>query len=83
MHERFEILADIKPYIDDDGEVRELDEYFFANAKRGRPPMPSEQRKKRVNLTLAPDVIAALKERGPMSTVADTLLREALGLTKT
>lgn len=76
-------MREVKSYIDENGDARELDEYFFANAKRGRPPMPSEQRKKRVNLTLAPDVIAALKERGPMSTVADTLLREALGLTKT
>ena len=49
-------MADVKPYIGEDGEVRELDEHFFTNAKRGRPPMPSELRKRRVNLMLAPDV---------------------------
>lgn len=80
MQEKVENMDKIEPYIDDDGEVRELDEYFFANAKRGRPPMPSEQRKRRVNLMLAPDVIAALKARGSMSAQADKILREALGL---
>lgn len=73
-------MADVKPYIDKDGEVRELDDHFFANAKRGRPPMPPEQRKRRVNLMLAPDVIEALKARGAMSTEADKILRDALGL---
>jgi len=73
-------MADVKPYIGEDGEVRELDEHFFTNAKRGRPPMPSELRKRRVNLMLAPDVIEALKARGAMSTEADKILREALGL---
>ena len=57
-----------------------LDEHFFANAKRGRPPLPPQQRKRRVNLMLAPDVIAALKARGAMSTEVDKLLRKALGL---
>jgi uncharacterized protein (DUF4415 family) len=70
----------VKPYIDEDGEVRELDEHFFANAKRGRPPMLAEDRKQRVNLTLPRDVVAALKARGAMSTEATRILREGLGL---
>lgn len=73
-------MAGVKPYIDRGGEVRELDEHFFAKAKRGRPALLEGERKKRVNLMLAPDVIAALKARGPMSTELDKILREALGL---
>ena len=70
----------VEPYIDEDGEVRELDEHFFKHAKRGRPPLPSSERKKRVNLMLDPQVIAALKARGVMSAEANRLLRDALGL---
>ena len=33
-----------KPYIDDEGEARELDDYFFENAKTGLPPSPSDRR---------------------------------------
>ncbi|MEN8893948.1 BrnA antitoxin family protein [Planktotalea arctica] len=66
--------------MDENGDARELNQYFFASAKRGRPPMPTEQRKRRVNLMLAPDVIAALKARGSMSAQVDKILREALGL---
>ena len=73
-------MSKVEPYIDADGEVRELDDHFFRNARRGRPPMPSEDRKKRVNLMLDPQVIAALKARGVMSAEANRLLREALGL---
>ena len=73
-------MADVKPYIDDEGEVRELDEHFFAKAKRGRPPLPSAQRKKRVHLMLDPDVIEGLKARGNMSAEANAALRDALGI---
>ena len=73
-------MADIKPYIDEDGEVRELDEHFFANAKRGRPPLPNAQRKRRVNLMLDPDVIEGLKAKGNMSAEANAALRDALGI---
>ena len=69
-----------EPYIDADGEVRELDEHFFKNARRGRPQLPQSARKKRVNLMLDPAVVAALKERGVMSAEANRLLRKALGL---
>jgi len=74
-------MADIKPYIDDDGEVRELDEHFFKRAKRGRPPMTAEARKRRVQLMLDPDVLMALQTEGRgVSTRANAILRAALGL---
>ena len=47
-------MSDLKPYIDDNGEVRELDGQFFKTAFRGRPPLPEDQRKKRVNIMLDP-----------------------------
>ena len=68
------------PLIDEDGEVREITAEDMKYARRGRPPLPSEQRKKRVNLMLEPRVIAALKARGVMSAEANRLLKEALGL---
>ena len=68
------------PLMDEDGEVREITLEDMKYARRGRPPMPSEDRKKRVNLMLDPQVIAALKARGVMSAEANRLLREALGL---
>ena len=73
-------MSKVEPYIDDDGEVRELDAHFFKNARRGRPPLPKDTRKKRVNLMLDPAVVEALKARGVMSAEANRLLREALGL---
>lgn len=72
-------MAD-KPYIGKDGEVRELDERFFSNAKRGRPPMPADQRKKRVNVMLAPDVAAALDRQENKSEAVNEALRVHLGL---
>lgn len=73
-------MGKVEPYMDDEGEVRELDEHFFKNARRGRPALPSEQRKRRVNLMLDPSVIEALKARGVMSAEANRLLKKALGL---
>lgn len=69
-----------RSYIMEDGEARELDEAFFREAKRGRPQLPSEQRKKRVNLMLDPDVIEGLKAQGNMSAKANAILRKALGV---
>ena len=69
-----------KPLIDEDGEVREITLEDLRHARRGRPPLPSSQRKKRVNLMLDPSVVEALKKRGVMSAEANRLLREALGL---
>ena len=69
-----------QPFIFSDGKVRELDEHFFAKAKRGRPALPEAQRKRRVNLMLDEDVIAGLKAKGSMSVEANSALREALDL---
>ncbi len=70
-----------KSYITEDGEVLELDEAWFREARRGRPELPETQRKKRVNLMLDPDVVARLKEQGNMSAHVNALLRKALGVT--
>ena len=70
-----------KPYIGADGEVRELDDNFFANAKVGRPPLPSEQRKQKISIMLDPDIIDRLKSDGKgWQTRANALLRKALAL---
>ena len=69
-----------QPFIFSDGKVRELDEHFFAKAKRRRPALPKAQRKRRVNLMLDEDVIAGLKAKGNMSVEANSALREALDL---
>lgn len=70
-----------KPLIDDTGEVRELDDAFFAQARRGRPPLPEDARKQRVNIMLDRDVIDWLKAGGKgWQTRLNATLREALGL---
>ncbi len=69
-----------KPLIGADGEVRELEKDDIAVARRGRPPLPKGEKKKRVNLMLDPDVIERLRARGNMSAEANAILRERLGL---
>ena len=74
-----------KPYIDDDGEVRELDAHFFQTARRGRPPLPEDQRKQRVHIMLDPDVIEYFKQAGGKGdkgwqTRLNAALRQAAGL---
>ncbi len=69
-----------KPLIDENGEVRELTEDDLRFSRLGRPRVPLKRRKRRVNMTLDPEVIDRLKIRGPMSTEANALLRKALGL---
>jgi uncharacterized protein (DUF4415 family) len=73
-------MSKAKPYIGTDGEVRELDRAFMARARRGRPELPEEARKKRVNLMLDPDVVHALRDAGNMSARANAILRKALGI---
>ncbi len=74
-------MTKAKPYIGKDGEVRELDKEFFATARRGRPPLPEDERKRRVNIMLDPDVVDCLKKDGKgWQTRANALLRDALGL---
>lgn len=74
-------MAAQRPYIGEDGNVRELDDHFFTHARRGRPPLPSEARKQRVTMMLDPDILARLKADGRgWQTRANALLRAALGL---
>jgi uncharacterized protein (DUF4415 family) len=73
-------VSDGMPLIGADGEVREITLEDMRFARRGRPPLPKDTRKKRVNLMLDPAVVEALKARGVMSAEANRLLREALGL---
>ncbi len=78
-----------------EGAVAELDEAWFAEARptaempevlailkrHGRPPLPADQRKRRVTLHLDPDVLERLKEGGKgWQTRANAVLRKGLGL---
>jgi len=74
-------MTGVKPYIDDDGEVRELDDHFFATAKRGRPPLPKDERKQQVTMLLDPDVVTHFKKDGRgWQTRINAALREVAGL---
>lgn len=73
-------MSKVEPYIGPDGEVRELDDHFFRTAKKGRPKLPSAQRKERMNLMLDPDVAKALRQEENMSATVNAALRKALGL---
>lgn len=72
-------MAEVQPYIGEDGEVRELDDHFFANAKRGRPALPPEVRKVRMNLMIDADLAERLKSVGNKSAFVAAALRRALG----
>lgn len=62
-------------------EVPELVEILTRHGKLGRPPLPEEQRKKRVTLHLDPEVLDRLKADGKgWQTRANAALRRALGL---
>ncbi len=59
----------------------ELVETLQKHGKLGRPPLPPEQKKKRVTMYLDPDIIAHLKKDGKgWQTRANATLRKALGL---
>lgn len=74
-------MSKVKPYIDKDGEVRELDDHFFANAKRGRPALPDNKKKKRVNVSLDRDLVDTAKAKGlNLSRHVNDILRKELGL---
>lgn len=68
-------------YIDDDGDAKELDEAFFAKAKRGRPSLPSTKRKRRMNVMFDPDVADRLRADGDISKRVNEAMRKELGLT--
>jgi uncharacterized protein (DUF4415 family) len=67
-----------KPYVARDGEVRDLDDAFFARAKRGRPALPEGARKRRVNIMLDPDVADRLKTIPNASAFVNEILRKKL-----
>ena len=85
-----------KSYIDEDGEALELGDAWFAEArpalevfeelgpeapKRGRPPLPAAERKKRVTIMLDREVIEHFKKGGKgWQTRANAALRKAAGL---
>ena len=70
-----------KSYMDDDGEVPELDEVWFARASRGRPKLPSELRKQQISILLDPVVIIHFKSEGcGWQTRINMALRKVAGL---
>lgn len=70
-----------EPYTSADGEVRELDDHFFETAKRGRPALPDDQKRKRVNISLEPDLAAKVKEtKFNLSQRVNEMLRKEFGL---
>jgi hypothetical protein len=71
-------MTKAKPYIGDDGEVRDLDGAFARNARRGRPPMMEGERKVRMNFMIDPDIAAALERQPNKSAVVNEALRKAL-----
>lgn len=64
--------------IDEHGEVRKLDDAFFAKAKRGRPAMLPGERKVRMNLMIDADVAQALKAIENKSAFVTAAVRKAL-----
>lgn len=72
-------MPNTKSYIAGNGDAHELDEEWFATASRGRPALPENEKKKRVNLMLDPDVVEALTGQNK-SALVNRLLREKLGL---
>ncbi len=61
-----------------DPDTFELTEESFAKARRGRPMLPPEARRKRVNLMLEPDIAERLKNSGNASALVNNLLRKHL-----
>jgi uncharacterized protein (DUF4415 family) len=62
-------------------EVPELVAILHQHGKLGRPPLPPDQRKRRVTLHLDPEVLDRLKADGRgWQTRANAALRRALGL---
>lgn len=83
-----------EPLIDEDGEVRELTAADVARfrpsteipelaavLRRGRPPLPHDERKQRVTMYLDRDLVERLKQDGRgWQTRANALLRKAAGM---
>lgn len=74
-------VSKTEPMVGRGGEVREITAVDLSHARRGRPPLPRDERKRRVTMMLDPDVIERLKADGKgWQTRANALLREALGV---
>lgn len=63
-----------------DQDTAELTDKWFARARRGRPALPPQDRRRRVNLMLEPDVAERLKKTGNASALVNRLLRAHLGV---
>lgn len=61
-----------------DPDTFELDDAWFAKARRGRPTLPSQERRQRVNLMLDPDIAERLRASKNMSALVNQLLRTHL-----
>ncbi len=66
------------PMIGKDGEVDELGQEFFATARRGRPPIPSKERKVRMNMMIEPELAERLKLVANKSAFVNDAIRKAL-----
>lgn len=74
-------MTNPKPYIGPDDEVVELDSAWFSNAKRGRPLLPEQLRKQRVNIMLDADLLDKLRASGKgWQTRVNAALRKDAGL---
>jgi hypothetical protein len=69
-----------KQFVDKNGEANELDYIFFERAKRGRPVMPSNTRRRRVNLMLEADIAKELKTVDNASALVNKLLHAHFGI---
>lgn len=69
-------------YINRKGDVAELDDAFFAKARRGRPSLRPEQSKQQVSIMLDLDVVERLRTIGDISAQVNEALRKELGLPK-
>ena len=70
-------MTEREPYIGTDGEVRDLDDTFFAKARRGRPPMLPAERKVRMNLMIDPDLARELDQLVNKSAFVNDAIRKA------
>lgn len=74
-------MTKTKSYIEANGDALELDEAWFREAKRGRPPLAPGARKRRETISLDPEVVEGFKAGGAgWQTRINEALRQALGL---